>query len=45
MKELLLKLKDRLRKVPKRKLIAISITVKVVEVAVSTYILKRFFLN
>ncbi|MEO2064973.1 hypothetical protein [Thermovibrio guaymasensis] len=36
---------EKIRKIPKRKLIAISISIKVIEVAVSTYILKKFFLN
>ncbi len=36
---------EKIREIPKRKLIAISISIKVIEVAVSTYILKKFFLN
>jgi len=45
MKKVYGKLKERLGKVPKRKLIAISVSVKVVQVAVSTYLIKKFFLN
>jgi len=45
MRERIKRLAERIKKVPKRKLIAISVSVKVIEVAVSTYLIKKFFLN
>jgi len=45
MKELYTQLRTKLKGVSKRKLIAISLSVKAVQVAVSTYLIKKFFLN
>ncbi|WP_456456877.1 hypothetical protein [Thermovibrio sp.] len=45
MKETYKRLKEKLKKVPKGRIITLAISAKVVEVIVATYILKRFFLK
>ena len=45
MKKVYGRLREKLRRTSKRKLIAISVSVKVVQVAVSTYLIKKFLLN
>ena len=45
MREMIKAIKERVKKVPKRKLIAISVSIKVIQVAISTYLIKKFLLN
>jgi len=45
LKEAYRKIKERLKKVPKGRVITLAISLKVIEIIAATYILKRFFLK
>ncbi|WP_456420335.1 hypothetical protein [Thermovibrio sp.] len=45
MREMIKEIREKVKRIPKRKLIAISVSVKVIQVAISTYLIKKFLLN